>query len=116
MVEDWPEEDVNLKSSSLEGEFVVGSKIVMQPTKGPKSTVKITECTPNKSFSTEGNIPAGKLIIDHNVGKEGDNTVFTHTIIVTGPLKGIFVKLVVGKLAENLPNKMQNIAELALKV
>lgn len=109
----WPQEDHNLKSAKLEGGFVVGSKIVMVPTSGPKSTVTITESTPNKSFSTEGKIPFGKLIIAHDVTATDGKTQFTHTITVTGPMRAIFVALVVKKLATDLAAKMQRLAKLA---
>lgn len=113
-VGNWPAEDKNLKTAELIGSFEVGGKIVMQPTNGPKSTVTITEMEPGKSYATHGNIPLGKLIFSHQVEKASDGkTSFTHTIMVTGPLHKLFVKLVVQKLADDLPVKMQNIARLA---
>lgn len=113
-VGNWPTEDRNLKTAELEGSFEVGGKIIMQPTKGPKSSVTITEMVTGKSYSTQGNIPLGKLIFSHTVQKTSDEkTSFTHTITVTGPLRKLFVKLVVQKLADDLPVKMQNIARLA---
>lgn len=110
----WPEEDKNLDSAELQGEFAVGSKITMKPKGSPKSTVIITEMTQNKSFTTEGKIPLGKLIISHDIHvMGGGKTSFTHTITLTGPMKGLFVKLFAQKLADNLPEKMKNIASLA---
>lgn len=110
----WPEEDKNLTNAELVGKFEVGGKIVMQPKKGPKSKVILTEVTPYKSFTAEGKLPLGKLLISHSIqsGKKR-NISFTHTITVTGPLRKIFVKLFVRNLANNLPKKMQNIARLA---
>lgn len=112
-VSDWPSEDINLVSARLEGDFVKGSKIIMRPKGSPKSIVVITEVTPNKSFSTVGNIPLGKLKIDHKIAVKNGETTFSHTITLTGPMRGVFAKLVAQKLADNLPNKMQNIATLA---
>lgn len=113
-VEDWPAEDSNLEWSRLEGEFIVGGKIVMKPKGSPKSTVIITEATPDASFETEGKIPFGKLIVSHKVEPHADGTTsFTHAITLTGPFKKLFVKLFAQKLANNLPQKMQNIARLA---
>lgn len=113
-VSNWPTEDKNLKTAELKGAFEVGSKIVMQPTNGPKSSVTITEMVSGQSYSTQGSIPLGKLIFSHHVDKTDDGkTSFTHTITVTGPLRKLFIKLVVQKLADDLPIKMQNIARLA---
>jgi hypothetical protein len=113
-VEAWPEEDSNLGSAQLEGEFAVGSKIIMKPKRSPKSTVTIVEVTNNKSFTTEGKIPFGKLTISHNVKSlENSKASFTHTITLTGPMRKLFVKLFAQKLADNLPQKMKNIAKLA---
>lgn len=113
-VSGWPEEDTNLTLARLEGDFVVGSQIVMKPKGSPKSRVTITEVTPNKSFTTKGKIPMGELIISHSIEKASDGkTAFQHTITLTGPLRGIFVALFAKKLADNLPQKMTNIAKLA---
>ncbi|MBP7807169.1 SRPBCC family protein [Candidatus Saccharibacteria bacterium] len=109
----WPEEDTNLVSAELQDDFAIGGKIIMKPKGAPKSSVKIVEMTPNVSFSTEGTIPLGKLIITHNVEATSGRTSFTHTITVTGPLRKLFVRMVVQKLANNLPVKMKNIARLA---
>lgn len=112
-VSGWPDEDKNLKHASLVGEFKVGSTIVMLPKKAPKSIVVITKVQPNMSFSTEGTIPFGKLIIDHKLSATSGKTEFTHTITVTGPMRALFVRLVVQKLAADLPAKMQRLAKLA---
>ena len=85
----------------------------MQPKNAPKSKVVITNVQPNKSFSTEGSIPFGKLIIDHKVSANGGKTEFTHTVTVTGPMQALFVRLVVKKLANDLPDKMKRLAKLA---
>ncbi len=109
----WPKEDQNLEKAELVGEFKVGNTIAIKPKGSPKSRVVITEVTPNQSFATQGSIPLGKLIVAHKVEKGGAQTNFTHTITVTGPLRKLFVKMVVQKLANDLPQKMQNIARLA---
>lgn len=114
-VQDWPKEDKNLESAKLEGDFAVGSYIVMKPKGSPKSKVKITKVIPFEFYSTQGSIPFGKLLFTHKVSEEKGKTSFTHTITVTGPMRGIFVNLVAKKLAKDLPVKMKNIAELAEK-
>ncbi len=114
MVEHWPEEDNNLEWARLEGEFVVGSKITMKPKGSPKSSVVIKEMIVGKSYTTEGKIPFGKLIISHKVEKLTEkHAAFTHTLTLTGPLRKLFVRLFAQKLANDLPEKMQNIARLA---
>lgn len=112
-VANWPKEDTSLETAQLEGDFVVGSKIVMKPKGAPKSTVTITKVVPMSFYSTQGSIPLGKLLFTHEITKSGKTTSFTHTITVTGPLRKLFVKMVVQKLADNLPTKMTNIAKLA---
>ncbi|MBA3679351.1 hypothetical protein H0W80_04150 [Candidatus Saccharibacteria bacterium] len=114
-VSDWPEEDTSLESAKLEGDFTVGTKIVMKPKGFPKSSVTITKVNLNKTYTTVGNIPMGKMTIVHVVDVQKGKTVFTHTITLTGPLRNVFAKLVAQKLADNLPSKMQNIASLAEK-
>lgn len=114
-VSGWPEEDISLEWAKLDGDFAIGSKIIMKPKGFPKSSVTITKVALNKSFSTIGNIPMGKMTIDHKTETQKDKTIFTHTITLTGPMRNIFAKLVAQKMADNLPQKMRNIAKLAEK-
>lgn len=114
-VSGWPEEDTKLEWSKLDGNFEVGTKIIMKPIGLPKSSVNITKVIPNKAFATEGSIPLGKMIIEHNITTQKGKTVFTHTITLTGPMRKVFAKLVAQKMADNLPQKMRNIAKLAQK-
>lgn len=110
----WPEEDKNLEWARLEGDFAVGGRVVMKPKGAPKSMVVITEMIPGKSYATEGKLPLCNLGISHKVEiNEQGLTSFTHTISFHGPLQGLFVKLLGKKLANSLPEKMQNIARLA---
>lgn len=112
-VANWPKEDTSLESAKLQGDFAVGSKIVMKPKGAPKSSVTITKVVPMSFYSTQGSIPLGKLLFTHEIIQKGKTTSFTHTITVTGPLRKLFVKMVAQKLADNLPTKMANIAKLA---
>ena len=113
-VEKWPEEDTNLEWAKLAGGFSVGSIITMKPKSSPKSKVKIIEATPNISFTTQGNIPFGKLVVEHRIlQNQAGKTTFKHTISLSGPMRIIFVRMFAQNLANNLPAKMQNIAKLA---
>lgn len=112
-VANWPKEDTSLATAKLEGDFAVGSKIVMKPKGAPKSSVTITKVVPMRFYSTQGSIPLGKLLFTHEITQSGKTTSFTHTITITGPLRKLFVKMVAQKLANNLPAKMANIAKIA---
>ncbi len=114
-VSEWPEEDNSLEWAKIEGDFAVGTKIIMKPKGFPKSSVVITKLIPNKSYVTTGNIPLGKMTIEHTLVTKNGNTIFTHTISLTGPMRNIFAKFVAQKMADNLPEKMRNIARLAEK-
>lgn len=110
----WPKQNKLLRAAKLDGPFAIGSKIIMTPASGPKTSVTITEVSKNKSFSAEGSLPLGKLVISHEILDSGKkNTEFSHTMTVTGPFTFLFRKLFIDNMAKNLPEMMKNIARFA---
>jgi hypothetical protein len=110
----WPRQNALLESAELKGPFAKGSRIGLRPKKGPASTIEIIEATENRSFVGRGSIPLGELRIEHEVReRSGGGAEFTHRIVLTGPLRGLFVRLFARQMADNLPAMMRTIARLA---
>lgn len=112
-VADWPAQDHSLESASIAGDFEVGDVITMKPKGSPKVRVKLIEVTRGKSFSSVGKLPLAKLQFDHLVTTNaGKGITFTQSVTISGPLSGLFSKLMGQKMAENLTARMKNLVKV----
>jgi len=111
-VANWPQQDESLQSAGINGPFAVGSIITLKPKGSPTVKVQLIEVTPLKSFSSTGSLPLAKLQFDHKARAEGGKIEFTQSVTMTGPLSGLFSRLMGGKMAENLEARMAKLAKL----
>lgn len=111
-VANWPEQDESLQSSSINGPFVVGSIITLKPKGSPTVKVQLIEVTPLKTFSSTGQLPLAKLQFDHKAKLDGVKLEFAQSVTMTGPLSGLFSKLMGAKMAENLEARMTKLVKL----
>lgn len=111
-VSNWPEQDASLESASINGPFAVGSVITLKPKGSPTVKVKLIEVTPLKSFSSTGSLPLAKLQFDHKAKSEGGKIEFTQSVTISGPLSGLFSKLMGKTMATNLEARMTKLAKL----
>ena len=111
-VANWPEQDESLQSASINGPFAVGSIITLKPKGSPTVKVQLIEVTKLKSFSSTGQLPLAKLQFDHKAKPDGAKIEFTQSVTMTGPLSGLFSKMMGKKMAENLEARMAKLAKL----
>ena len=111
-VANWPEQDESLQSASINGPFTVGSIITLKPKGSPTVKVQLIQVTKLKSFSSTGQLPLAKLQFDHKAKSDGAKIEFTQSVTLTGPLSGLFSKLMGSKMAENLEARMTKLAKL----
>jgi Polyketide cyclase / dehydrase and lipid transport len=111
-VANWPEQDESLQSASINGPFVVGSIITLKPKGSPTVKVQLIEVTKLKSFSSTGQLPLAKLQFDHKAKSDGGKIEFTQSVTMSGPLSGLFSKLMGKTMATNLEARMTKLATL----
>lgn len=114
-VSKWPKQDESLQSAELLGEFKIGSIIILKPKGSPKVKVKLTEVTKDKSFSSIGKLPLAKLRFSHKIKTVKQGVSFTQSIEISGPLSGLFGKMMGNKMASNLEKRMIKLAKIASK-
>lgn len=110
-VASWPEQDMSLESASIHGDFAAGSVIALKPKSSPKVKVTLIEVTNNQSFSSVGKLPLAKLQFDHRVKTAPKGIAFTQSVTISGPLSGLFSKVMGNKMAENLTARMKNLVK-----
>lgn len=111
----WPKQDISITSASIDGAFAVGSKITLKPKGSPAVKVKLIKVEKNKGFESQGTLPLAKLRFVHNISTQGSKTTFTQTIIIDGPLSGLFARGMGKSMDKNLQARVHKMGELINK-
>ena len=114
-VSNWNTWDHEVKSSSLNGNFAVGTTGALKPKGGPATTFMITESTMYKSFSDRSFLPFAVMDFIHTMKKVDSEVEITHKVQITGMLSWIFTQIIGKKIAKELPQAMKNLQLLAEK-
>ena len=108
-VENWHTWDNDVQSANLDGDFLVGTRGMLQPTHGPKSKFTLTEVTLNQSFTTETKLPLCNLIFEHKLEATINGTQVTHTVHFNGLFSPIFGKLIGTNIKKGLPTALKSL-------
>jgi hypothetical protein len=111
----WPKQDSSITSASIDGPFAVGSKITLKPKGSPTVKVVIKKMEVNKGYTTEGKLPLAKLQFVHQITTKGKQTSFTQSVIISGPLSGLFARMMGKSMSKNLNARMKTMATMLQK-
>lgn len=111
----WPKQDSSIVSASIEGPFEVGSKITIKPKGSPAVKVTLVKVEQNKGFESVGKLPLAKLRFVHKITTQGNKTTFRQSVIINGPLSGLFARGLGKSMDKNLQARVQKMAELINK-
>lgn len=112
-VNNWPKWHGDLDYCKMSGEFTVGNYFMLKP-KGV-SAVKITlvEIEEGKKFTDCTQFFGAKMYDTHAMEETAEGLCLTNTLVVTGPLKFLWVKLVAQNVANTVPQEMDSLVQLA---
>jgi hypothetical protein len=112
-INNWPKWHSDLESCTLEGEFAVGNCFMLKP-KGMKAVkIKLTEVEANCYFTDCTVFPGAKMHDTHALEETEHGLKITNKLVVTGPLKWLWVKLVAQNVANSIPEETEALIELA---
>ena len=86
----WPTWDHELEYVKPHGPFQTGQTGILRPKGGPEVKFVMAECVPNKKFSDISSLPLTKLRFDHTLVRQGDITLITHKVTISGLLAFFF--------------------------
>jgi hypothetical protein len=109
----WPEWDHEVVSASINGPFAAGNTGTLKPASGPKAKMHFTEVTPERSFTDVTPLPLATMAFEHVIEPTDAGCRFTHRVTITGPLSGLFGRLIGRRIAAELPTAMRKLASLA---
>ena len=115
-VNNWHIWDNGIEFAKMEGKFEKGNHFILRPKGGPSVKVKLLETTENKHFLDVTHFPLAKMFDDHLFEETADGLRITNTITVKGFLGFLWIKIVVQKIVDGLPNDMQDQIKAASKL
>ncbi len=114
-VNKWPEWHDDLDYCRLEGPFAVGNHFYLKPIGVKPVKIDLIDIEKGQHFTDCTSFFGAKMYDTHEMEETKDGLRLTNTIRVTGPLKWLWVKLVASKVAETVPQEMENLIKLAKK-
>ena len=112
-VPNWKNWDTEIKSSQLNGAFIVGASGIMKPLKGPKLDFYISELIPFKTYTFKTKMPLGWLEIKRTISDENNTVLFNDDIQFTEISKRFFGLILGGGFRKVLPKVMDNFKIIA---
>ena len=112
-VNNWPKWHGDLDYCKLEGAFTVGNHFMLKP-KGIKAVkIELTHIEEGRKFTDCTPFFGAKMYDTHELEETPDGLRLTNTLVVTGPLKFLWIKLVAQNVADSVPQEMEALVELA---
>ncbi len=112
-INNWPTWHGDLDYCKLEGDFKVGNHFFLKP-KGVQSVkIVLTEINEGYSFTDCTSFFGAKMYDTHAMEETVDGLKLTNKLVVTGPLKWLWIKLVAQNVADTIAEETENLVKLA---
>lgn len=108
----WPLWDTGLKSATLQGDFVEGSRGKLLPDRGPAAKFRLLEVQPQHSYTFVTALPGAKLLIKRQLQEVNGVRYFTHMVWFEGPLANFWFKRLGKRYQALLPEVMEKLRQL----
>lgn len=109
----WPEWHGDLDSCTMEGAFAVGNYFMLKP-KGMKAVkIVLTDIQEGRSFTDCTTFFGASMYDTHAMEETAEGLRITNTLVVTGPLKWLWIKLVAQHVADTIEEETESLVRLA---
>ena len=112
-VNNWPAWHGDLDYCKLEGDFIVGNYFMLKPKGANPVKIALTEINLGHYFTDCTAFFGAKMMDTHLMEDTPEGLKLTNKLVVTGPLKWLWVKLVAQKVADTVPEEMESLVKLA---
>lgn len=114
-VNNWAKWHGDLDYCKMDGPFKVGNHFMLKP-KGIKPVkIVLTEVEEGRRFTDCTQFFGAKMFDTHEMEETKEGLRLTNTLVVLGPLKWLWIKLVAQNVADTVPLEMDALIELARK-
>jgi hypothetical protein len=112
-VNGWPTWHGDLDYCKLDGDFVVGNHFMLKPKGANPVKIVLTEIDEGHHFTDCTSFFGAKMYDTHAMIVTNDGLKLTNKLVVTGPLKWLWIKLVAQHVANSVPEEMENLVRIA---
>jgi hypothetical protein len=112
-VNSWPTWHSDLDYCKLEADFKVGNHFILKPKGINPVKIVLTEINEGYSFTDCTSFFGAKMVDTHAMEETADGLKLTNKLVVTGPLKWLWIKLVAQNVADTIPEETENLVKLA---
>lgn len=112
-VNNWHTWHGDLDYCKLEGDFRVGNHFMLKPKGVSPVKIVLTEINEGYSFTDCTSFFGAKMYDTHAMKETPDGLTLTNQLVVTGPLKWLWIKLVAQNVADTVPEEMENLVKRA---
>jgi len=110
--ESWSRWDKGLRSATMDGGAMrLGSKGLIEPLSGPRSSFAVVAFEPGRSYAFETRLPMAVLRVERAFN--ADRTAFTHRVTFRGPAGLVFAQVLGSDFRRALPPTMDALNRLA---
>lgn len=114
-IDNWPAWHEGLEYCKIEGPFKIGNHFMLKPKGVSPVKIVLMEIDQGNSFTDCTLFFGAKMYDTHSMEETPDGLILYNKIVVTGPLKWLWIKLVAQGVAETIPDKMDALVTLARK-
>lgn len=112
-VNQWPKWHGDLDYCKMEGPFEVGNHFMLKPKGVGAVKIVLTDIEQGKKFTDCTTFFGAKMFDTHSMEETPEGLRLSNTLVVTGPLKWLWIKLVAQNVADTVPNEMESLVNLA---
>ncbi len=112
-INNWPTWHGDLDYSRLEGDFKVGNHFILKPKGVSPVKIMLTEIVEGHYFTDCTSFFGAKMYDTHAMEETVDGLKLTNKLVVTGPLKWLWIKLVAQNVADTIAEETESLVKIA---
>ncbi len=112
-INSWPSWHEDLDYCILHGEFKIGNHFTLKPKGAPAVKITLTEINEMQNFTDCTHFFGAKMYDTHSIEVKDDGVLLSNTLVVVGPLRWLWIKLVAQKVADSVPEEMDKLVQVA---
>jgi len=112
-INNWSKWHRDLEYCELNGDFKVGNHFKLKPKGAPTFKIMLTEINERENFTDCTKFFGAKMFDTHIIKAKDGGILLSNKLVVTGPLKWLWIKLVAQNVANTVPDEMDTLVRIA---
>ena len=112
-INNWPLWHGDLDYCKLEGAFEIGNHFMLKPKGMSAVKITLTEIIAGQSFTDCTSFFGAKMHDTHSMEETSEGLKISNELVVTGPLKWLWICLVAKNIADTIPEETESLIKLA---